>query len=296
MVNRIISDVRIILQSTTSLTMNDSNNPELALIKIGGKVIINQLQELGEALSYAQSLGLCSIVVCGAGPQIDEKLKKKNLSSKKVQGLRVTGKKQLRIVIEQLKKSCILLAEEVAKKGGNVTVLYDIFECTKHWKINGKDLGFVGHVKKVNLEAIKTALIDGKLPVICPIGIDKSGQQFNINADVASKELVKALNPKKFILVTEQGGVRDAEGNLIEKLYPESGYPELVKKNALNGGMLLKVKVIIEMLSKMDRAPSVFIVDPSGMLQSLTDQSVCGTIVIKNHTTRRTAFLPASRL
>ena len=51
---------------------------------------------------------------------------------------------------------------------------------------NGQDIGFVGDVKEVNSELIDSLLDNDFIPVISPVGGDKDGNTYNINADIAA--------------------------------------------------------------------------------------------------------------
>ncbi len=48
------------------------------------------------------------------------------------------------------------------------------------------DPGLVGEVKRINPDIINTLTEKGFIPVIAPVGTDKSGKTYNINADLVA--------------------------------------------------------------------------------------------------------------
>ncbi len=252
-----------------------------AVIKIGGAIIRDQLIVVASAIQYCQRLEIYPIIVCGAGPQIDEELKAKNLDSKKVNGLRVTDATQLEIVVEQLMQTSKQLAEAIKKLGGQATVISDAFLVKKHELVENQDVGFVGVIEEIEQRKILLTIKDGIIPIIAPIGIDSKGQQYNINADAAAKELVKRLRSRKFILVTETGGVFNSEGAIISEITIDTDYNSLVESGQITGGMLLKVNEAKKLLEETTEPPLVHIVAPKNLLTELFTVQGAGTIVKK---------------
>ena len=58
------------------------------------------------------------------------------------------------------------------------------------------------------------------IPVIAPIGVDESGQTFNINADTMAGAIAAALGASRLFLLTDVAGVLDKDGNLLTDLDP----------------------------------------------------------------------------
>ena len=85
------------------------------------------------------------------------------------------------------------------------------------------------------------------IPVVSPIGVDKNGNKFNINADYAASYLANALNVDKLVYLTDQDGIYDKSGQCISEVSLE-GLEKLIEDKVVNGGMLTKVKTIISSL------------------------------------------------
>ena len=73
---------------------------DLIVIKYGGNVLIDRkiFNNFIEDISILNKLGLSIIVVHGGGPRIERELKKENIQTKFINGLRVTDEKVIKIV------------------------------------------------------------------------------------------------------------------------------------------------------------------------------------------------------
>ena len=63
-----------------------------AVVKVGGGILRDHLDELAAALAFLHRLGLRPVVLHGAGPQMDEALNEAGVESERVDGLRVTSR------------------------------------------------------------------------------------------------------------------------------------------------------------------------------------------------------------
>ena len=120
-----------------------------------------------------------------------------------------------------------------------------LFECEKHYEtIDNKqvDLGYVGKIKKVNTRALEILTKDEYIPVVAPIGTDKSGQSYNINADTAAAELAAALKAEKLILLTDVEGVKNSKDydSILHAITSEK-VNQLIEEGVIVGGMIPKV-------------------------------------------------------
>ena len=108
----------------------------------------------------------------------------------------------------------------------------------------GKDIGYVGKVTNVDTKIITDLLDDDFLPIIYPIGKDKSGQGYNINGDHAATAIAEALKANKLAYLTDTegvyGNVDDSESLISELYYDEA--EKLIEDGSIAGGMVPKVK------------------------------------------------------
>ncbi|MBI5001811.1 acetylglutamate kinase [Candidatus Woesearchaeota archaeon] len=253
---------------------------KFAVVKISGSTLEEKMRLVAEDLAFLSKLGLTPIVIHGGGKQIDKELQKKGIVSKKVDGLRVTDKETMKIVKKTITALSSKLTNEINTNGGraiNATAL-ELIEAQKAENFNGVDLGFVGSVKKVKIDKLRDLCKSGYIPILGSVGYDDDDCAYNINADNLASWLVNKIQPKKFILVTETGGVLDKKGNIISTIDIQFDLPDLIKKNVITEGMLLKV---LEIKTLLQNAPQtvVEVCSAENILQELFTVKGSGTFI-----------------
>jgi acetylglutamate kinase len=122
----------------------------------------------------------------------------------------------------------------------------------------------------------------GFIPVVAPIGVGKSGETYNINADVVAGKIAEILKAEKLVLLTNTPGVLDQTGGLITGMTPKQ-IDDMVADGTLSGGMLPKISSALD--AARNGVKSVHIIDGrvehALLLEILTDHGV-GTM-IKSH-------------
>ena len=73
------------------------DSQKFAVIKVGGGIIRDQLDDLASALTFLAKVGLFPIVVHGAGPQLDAALTAEGIESHRVDGMRVTDEATMNV-------------------------------------------------------------------------------------------------------------------------------------------------------------------------------------------------------
>jgi acetylglutamate kinase len=279
---KIITDVLRQLANTKEVNYylkqyQSTNQVKFAVVKVGGNVIENQLEELSQSLSLLTQLGLTPIVLHGAGPQMDDEITKSNISVNKLDGLRVTDFQTLNIikpVIKKVHKKLISALNNVNIK--TQSLFNQVFVCDY---LDQEKYGYVGEIKGVNLEEINNAIANNKVPIISCLGIDNHGQVMNINADIAIKKLVWEVSPSKVIFVTPTGGLLDKNDNLISAVQLINQYKDLMSQPWLHSGMKLKIQQIYQLLKPMPRKLSVSITSASELAKELFTHQGKGTFV-----------------
>jgi acetylglutamate kinase len=114
------------------------------------------------------------------------------------------------------------------------------------------ELGYVGKVTQVCTEPIMSVLESGFLPVIASLGIDTSGEVYNVNADIAAGELAVALKAEKLVTLTNVEGLYKTfgdEDSLISEI-DSSSLKDLLEKEVLSAGMIPKAESIVNALER----------------------------------------------
>jgi acetylglutamate kinase len=253
------------------------NPARFAVIKVGGRILQQNLSLLALDLAFLSNLDLFPVVIHGGGPQIDVELQKSGIEFRKKDGVRVTPPEAVPIIKKVLDQANRELVDRIRASGGTAVGLTEgIFTAEKH---PDAELGYVGIVKGVNVEPISKAVRKDLIPIVSPVGFDASGQAYNINADTAARAMVLALRPKKYILITEEGGIRGASGAIISTINLAKDYDGLVKSGQVYGGMLLKLTEAKMLIEQIGGPMFVEITSPANLLKELFTVHGAGTFI-----------------
>ncbi len=225
------------------------------VIKYGGNAMINEdlKRSVMEDITLLKYVGMNPVIVHGGGPDISAALKTYNVESKFVSGLRVTDADTMRIAqMVLVGKTNKEVVSNINLNGGKAVGLCGIdgkiIECerlTKDSDGNDIDVGFVGNIKKVNANIIRSLCEDEYIPVIAPVGTDDEGQSYNINADTVASAVATAMGAEKLIFLTDVEGVKDAKDDIIFEI-TTSDAENLIADGTISGGMIPKVRACVK--------------------------------------------------
>ena len=264
------------------------------VIKYGGNAMINDelKNSVMQDIILLKYVGMNPVLVHGGGPDLTHALKKLNIESEFINGLRVTSQSVIEVAqmvfIGKTNKEIVSL---INTKGGKAIGLSGIdgnlIECEKlKMLVDGKetDLGYVGKIININSKLIELLAADEYIPVIAPIGIDKDGQSYNINADTVASEVAIALKAEKLILLTDVEGVKTVgeKQEILPSLTIKQAQ-DLIGKKVISGGMIPKVLGCIDALEK--GVGRTHIIDGRVphciLLEIFTDEGI-GTMIVKD--------------
>lgn len=259
------------------------------VVKYGGNAMINDelKNSVMEDITLLKFIGLNPIVVHGGGPDISKALNDRGVKSKFINGLRYTDSTTMsvaqQVLIGKTNKEIVSLLNT---KGGRAVGISGIdgsfIECEKSTtEVDGKrvDLGYVGeivHVKKCILELLTS---DQYIPVVAPIGTDKNGNSYNINADTVAAAVAAAVKAEKLILLTDVEGVKNNKDEILYETAAEE-INDMIADGTINGGMIPKVLSCIEALDK--GVKGVHIIDgriPHCLLLEIFTKTGIGTLI-----------------
>lgn len=235
------------------------------VIKYGGAAMADEDLKEGFAMDIVlmKYVGLNPVVIHGGGPQIGQVLKQMGKDSTFVRGLRVTDQETMDVVemvlvgkvnkeIVELINRCGGKAVGLSGKDGGLIRAKKLQPPPQEQDAAPPelvDLGMVGEVEGINSDVIKT-LDDGAfIPVIAPVGVDKDGKTYNINADLVAGNVAAALRAEKLILLTDVPGVLDKKGNLITSLKGKKAH-DLIAQGIVSEGMIPKITCCLEALAE----------------------------------------------
>ena len=256
---------------------------DLIVIKYGGNVFIdrNIFNNFIEDISVLNKLGLSIIVVHGGGPRIERELKKKNIQTKFINGLRVTDKKVISIVEEVLIDFNNDIVNSLKKKGTKAVSVNSKTNNIIKVVPDSKELGYVGVPASINLDIIKDMINQNQIPVVAPLGLDSKDITYNINGDTVASAIAKTLKSRRLLLMTNVEGVYDDRKSLISEIKPFD-LENLVKFKIVQGGMIPKIKNCIEAVE--NGVKGVVILDgrkPHSILDEIFSDKGSGTLIRK---------------
>ncbi|WP_291841929.1 acetylglutamate kinase [Maricaulis sp.] len=248
-----------------------------AVIKVGGAVIQDDLEGLAAALAFLQTVGLTPVVVHGGGPQLDAALAAANIPTERVDGLRVTRDEAIPIIRDTLTQANLTLVDAIRDAGGRAAAVpRGVFEADI---VDEARLGRVGEPSRIHLDLVGSAARAGQAAILACLGETADGKLVNINADVAVRALVHALQPYKVVFLTGTGGLLDADGDILSSINLATDFADLMKADWVNGGMRLKLEEIKRLLDDLPLSSSVSITRPAELARELFTHAGAGTLI-----------------
>jgi len=227
---------------------------KVIVIKIGGATLGSHDTTIEDIVELHQQ-GKSLVVVHGGGKVITDWLEKRGISTRFINGERVTDEATLEVVVSVL---IGLVNKEIVADinalGGMAIGISGVDGAFIQGRIKDKELGYVGTVAKVNPAPLEALLNSGYIPVIAPLGIhaadkaEKAPKLLNINADVVAGEIAAAIGAERLIFLTDVVGICDQSGNLLPHLSPDEA-EALVASGTASGGMIPKIKACLRALS-----------------------------------------------
>ncbi len=264
------------------------------LVKIGGSAMEDRglTEKLMRDVVFLHAVGMKPVVVHGGGKAITARMREAGIRAEFVGGLRVTDEASIRVVEETLEKIVQLeLVESIRNYGAPVAAVSGrrVFVAEKLPERTGEDgkqvdLGFVGEAVDITPEPVKAALEKDEIPVVTPIGADKNGQTYNINADSAAGALARSLKVTKAVYISDVPGImRDpAHADSLMSTVNREMIDRLINEGIIKGGMLPKVESALKSLD--DGVDKVHFIDGrvshSLLLEILTPNGI-GTQIVK---------------
>ena len=205
---------------------------------------------LGDVV-FMEIVGMKPVVVHGGGPAITRKLETLGVESTRINGLRVTDERTMKVVEDVLFGEVNAAIVDTIERLGGTSVGISakesgVMQVRKHFAETPEgpaDIGFVGDVDRIDPTPLTDLLDSGAIPVVAPIGRDREGQSYNVNADIAAAEIAAALHAEKLVFLTDVKGIlRDAadEDSLLSTVHLRD-VGELIATGVIAGGMIPKV-------------------------------------------------------
>ncbi len=241
------------------------------VIKYGGNAMTDSSlkERFAQDIVLLKYVGLNPVIIHGGGPQIDQMLDRLGIESRFLHGVRVTNEATMEIVEMVLAgKINMEITDLITRHGGSAVglsgkdggLILSKPLTAKAWaeslerdfdeedNVDG-DFGFVGDIEKVDPSLLHKLQGDHYIPVIAPIGTDREGNTYNINADLVAGAIAGALRAEKLLMMTDIKGIRDANGRHLSTV-SRKDVQRMVKKGTITEGMLPKVHACLDALEQ----------------------------------------------
>ncbi len=261
--------------------------PNPIVIKFGGSLLEDKttrnvfLRMLAKEWKIQRDLGpnlrSMIIVVHGGGKDISKALETAGIKPKFVEGRRFTDEKTMEIVERVLKtinKNIIdQLKDEGAQAWGGCGKTNHLLEARPL-----SELGRVGIPSVVNKKVVNEIVNSETLPVLYSVAFGPTGETLNINADDFAQEVAIACAAEHLIFMTDTGGIRNKNGELMEIVNPKM-VENLISDGTISGGMEVKARACIDALNRGVR--KVTITHQIDSLGSTSTPRAFGTSFVK---------------
>ncbi len=295
--NRLIKKANILIEALPYIR---TFRGKTVVIKYGGHAMTETAlkERFAEDIVLLKYVGLNPVIVHGGGPQIDKMLTRLGIEAKFRHGVRITDEATMEIVEMVLAGKINMEIVELLNRHGGRSVglsgkdgglLMAQPLTAKAWaKSLGKDLegddegdfGLVGEVQSVDPSLVLKLQQDHYIPVIAPIGTDKEGNTYNINADLVAGAIAASLHAEKLVMMTDIKGIRDANSRHLSTV-SRKDVQRMVKKGVIGEGMLPKVHACLEALA--GGAGKAHIIDgriPHALLLEIFTRKGIGTEIV----------------
>jgi acetylglutamate kinase len=256
------------------------------VVKYGG----HAMEDPGLADLFAQDVvlmrhvGINPVVVHGGGPQISELMHRLGKKPEFVDGLRVTDAETIDIVrMALVGKVNRDIVASVNRHGSYAVGLSGEDAGLIMVSMRDERLGFVGDVTSIDASILERLLNEDLIPVIATIGVDDTGQAYNINADTVAGAIAEALDAEKLVYLTDVAGVYadyPDESTLVSHI-DVAGLAQLEAEGKLSEGMIPKIRSCVDALrSGVRRAHILDGRVPHALLLEFFTREGVGTMIV----------------
>lgn len=199
------------------------------VVVFGGEAVADtSFPTLVHDIALLHSLGIKLVLVHGARPQIERRLRERGAEIRYVNGLRVTGPEALDGVKEAVGSVRVeieaLLSMGLANtpmSGARIRAASGNFVVARPLGVReGVDYQHTGEVRRIDAEAVRRHLDGGAVVVLSPLGYSPTGEVFNLAAEDVAAAAAVALRADKLVGLVEAEGVLDGRRRLIPQLSP----------------------------------------------------------------------------
>lgn len=262
----------------------------IVVVKYGGSAMVDEEIKTSviQDIAMMKRIGMRPVVVHGGGNSITSLLDRLGKKTTFVDGLRITDAETAQIAEMVLSGSISKeLVQCLQGQGINAVGINgkdgDTLIARKKLS-DGKDLGFVGEVVRVNTTLLDSLMANDFIPVVAPVGTDFEGNTYNINADYAASAIAGALHAQKLVFLTDVEGIlrdKDDPSTILRQLTLTEA-ENYIADGTISGGMIPKAHCCMDGIRQ--GVQSVHILDgriPHSLLLEIFTNEGIGTMMTR---------------
>ena len=233
------------------------------------------------------SLGIRLVLVHGARPQIERRLKERGAEIRYANGLRITDDAALGCVKEavgtvrvDLEAMLSMGVSNTPMSGARIRVASGNFVTAKPVGVReGVDYCHTGEVRRIDGAALRQQLEDQRIVLLSPLGYSPTGEVFNLSAEEVAMHAAIELRADKLILLLDGPGL--AQGRRpVRQLSPGDGERLLSSRRSLSEDLARHLTSAVEAAKRgVRRAHLVSRSVDGALLQELFTRDGVGTLV-----------------
>ncbi len=196
------------------------------VITFGGEALSDGFDQLVNDISLLNTLGIRLVLVHGARPQIEQRLKQRGAEIRYVNGLRITDDDALASVKDAVGSLRVDIEAKLSMgmvnapmAGLRVGIATGNFVIAKPLGVrDGVDYCHTGEVRRIDASGIHQQLDAGRICLLSSIGFSPTGEVFNLSAEEVATATAIALHADKLVLLVEGDGLRNSRRRYIHQL------------------------------------------------------------------------------
>lgn len=235
---------------------------KLTIVKVGGKIVEEPVSLARLVSSFGHMEGF-RLLVHGGGRTATEMASRLGISTRMVDGRRVTDAQMLEVVTMVYgglvnKRVVALLEAEGVCALGLTGADMGLIRSRRRPVRDGVDYGFVGDVESADGERLASLLRSGVTPVVAPLTLGPDGMLLNTNADTMASAVACSLAPLfdvTLVYCFEHAGVLRSpdDAQSVIPVITSGSFGDLRREGIVSGGMIPKIE---NALSAVDRGVS----------------------------------------
>ncbi|HRD65642.1 MAG TPA: amino-acid N-acetyltransferase [Candidatus Competibacter sp.] len=213
------------------------------VVLFGGEAVeSDHFSNLIHDLALLHSLGIRLVLVHGARPQIEERLREAGREMRYVNGLRLTDSDDLRHVKQAVGRVRIRIEARLSMglanspmHGARLRVVSGNLITARPLGVrDGVDYGFTGEVRRIDDRAIRLWLDQDAIVLLSPLGYSPTGEIFNLRAEEVATQTATALRADKLLVLSESPALHHLDGRPIRELSPSDAERLLTERAGLS--------------------------------------------------------------